>query len=536
MRSQLELARFSDATAERKKIGINQKLIESAALLRRYVDDEQVDTAITTENFYLGLLPQLSPYDIPYLPDEVRFVRVPEQLQEVQMQERSYDLIKWNQPSQFLQRLQISKEPFKQPKPGKSRVMDRLAAEGTVVSFDDLRIDSPEPQNGRSSRTEVNNGIELNIMGQGRIPFVLGSVPDVGNFLSYVTMAQANGMTFISRDKLLSNIERQTYLASEVIKFLDTVELPHQLYPSSSELEKFLKLTNSNSQNSADGLDEYFKTLRKSWIANVGAAIEADATTEARGLHRAESLYNEGCKLFRIYSPEGGTEIIDTAKTLRDIFKDDGEVKIVGGQIMDEGTALRAEDAGCDGLFIGVAGGSQCTTSVNADIPVKTPNLLYDLRGKIKIPVGVEGGGVGTHIMTAFALGASFVSKPGEIGVSWEGTGGQFMFQGPDNKYYIPYGGEASISAKWWKDSIDTIGRPKFVEGETGIREIPHENASGLERIGSQTGNIKRLRDQLSVGLVFQRAKSIQELHTRDCDNVVQVTSSASNLSLPYAS
>ena len=522
MRPLNELARISGEVSKRNRVEIEEKISQSTAILSNYIDDEEILLSLNFTNFINGVLPQLSPYDERYLPPDVRLVNVPHELQEKLMQERSYDLIRWNLPEQFLHRLQISYEPFKQPKPGESRVMDRIKADGIVVSFDDLRIDPPEPQSNRQSRSNVNNGIELNIMGQGRIPFVLGSVPDVGSFLSYVTMAQSNGMIFISRDKMMSDINHQAKLAGNVVDFLKNVELPKELTPTEDELDLFLSLTGFRG-NRSKALEEYFKTLRKSWIGNVGAAIEASG----KGVERTVALYNTGCRLFRIYSPEGGKEIIDTIETLKGEYSND--IQLVAGQIMDLGTALRAEDAGADALFIGVAGGSQCTTSVNADIPVKTPNLLYELRGRVKIPVGIEGGGVGTHIMTAFALGASFVSKPGEIGVSWEGAGGQFMFSDKEGNFYIPYGGEASISAKWWKDSVDDISRPKFVEGETGVRQIP------LDRM-SQTGNIKRLRDQLSVGLVFQRAGSIPELHERNCDNVVQVSEAASKLSQAYGS
>lgn len=518
-----ELAEFSPAPPleSRNPVLLDEKINQSAKLLSSYADDS-IKPYITVDNFRLGIVPRLSTYDIDYLPKDVRFVEFPKELIEGLKEERSYDLRNWNLPSQFLHRLRVSKDRFEPPTPGKSRVMDRLTAEGTIVAFDDLRVVSPEPKEDekRQSRSLLNDGIETNIMGQGRIPFALGSVPDVGSFLSYVTMAQANGMVFISRDKVLSDIDQQVELTRDVVDFLRNVHLPSELYPNVDNLKEFADI----SDNVLCTTEDYLEALRSSWISNVGAAVEASE----KGVLRAMRLHEIGCNLFRIYSPEGGTEIIDTARKLKSIFSGEDKVKIVGGQIMDTRTAQRAEAAGCDAIFIGVAGGSQCTTSVNADIPVDTPNLLYNLRGRISIPVGIEGGGVGTHIMTAFVLGASFLSKPGEIGVSWEGSGGQFVFKDRKGNYYMPYGGEASISAKWWKDSVDDIERPRFVEGETGVRQIHPDRIS-------QTGNIESLREQLSNGLLFQRAKSIPELHIRSCENVKQVTEEASRKSQAYA-
>ena len=535
MANHIELAAFSETKfldkAGKDKVRLPEKIQQSARLIKATLPQgSEIENDLTPENFRNGVVPRLSDYDMEYLPADAELAFIPEDISESLRKERSHDLIQWNRPSQVLNRLKVGKPTFDAPVEGKSHVMDRLAADGLVVSFDDLRSESPVPTNGRQSRSDIDSKIEVNIMGQGRIPFALGSVPDVGSFLSYTTMAMANGMAFVSRDKVLSNIDEQAQLVGDVINFLRTVELPKETHPTINDLKIFKNMFNIDlrpesieSPYRGQHLEDiYFNMLRESWVGNVGAAIEADPE---RALKRAEALYEKGCRLFRIYSPEGGTEIVDTARALRQRFPDDAQ--IVGGQIMDLRTASRAENAGCNALIIGVAGGSQCTTSVNADIPVNAPNLLYDLRGKIDVPVGIEGGGVGTHLMTAFELGASFVSKPGEIGLSWEGAGGKYMFQDSKGNFYMPYGGEASISAKWWKDSMDSFGRPKFVEGETNVRRVPKEKLS-------QTRNIKKLRDQTSIGLVFQRANTIAELHARPCDNIVQVTIEAGAKSQAY--
>ena len=520
-----ELANFVPAPPERQRVTMDEKITQSLDLVRQWADPD-IHSEITVENLRLGVIPRLSEYDVMKLPVDARLVRVPHELKEKLKTERSHDLIRWNKPRRFLDRLKIAQTPFARPAPGESRVMDRLEAERRVVGFDNLRINPPPPENSRQSRTEVNNKLELNIMGQARIPFALGSVPDVGSFLAYVTMAQANGMVFVSRDKILSDFDQQATLVKDIINHLKRVNLPKEIEPNEEELLEFAQIMKLTEKPlTTDQLRKiYFSELRNSWIANVGIAIEASD----EGIKRAEYVRKKtGVRLVRIYSPEGGIEIVDTTKKLGEKSKGRKPYIKVAGQVMDEKTAIRAEEAGANGLFNGVAGGAQCTTSVEADISVNTPNLLYEERGKIGIPIGVEGGGVGTHVMTALELGASFLSKPGEIGASWEGSGGEFMFRDSQGKYYMIYSGEASRSAKWWKDSVDDLERPKFVEGETGIREITPERMS-------MTGNIKKLRDRLSNGLVFQRLKSIPELHNRDCDNVVEVTAEADALSKAY--
>lgn len=516
------LAELTKYPAPREKIELDQKILESSKLLQENfaLGNILVGQDMDRENFRLGIIPRLSPYDVPQLKG-TEFVEFPDELKEKLKDERSFDLIRWNLPSRFIFRLKIGQKPFEAPIPGDSTVMNRLKTVKTVVSFENLKIDAPVPKDGRQSRSKVIN--EINIMGQARIPFALGSVPDIGSFLAYVTMAQAGGMAFVSRDKLLSDYKEQAKLTGDVISYLKNSRLPKELYPTNEELLEFAEVIGTKAKNPKYLREKYFAALRESWIGNVGAAIETDSD---KSMERAKALYEVGCRLFRIYSPEGGTEIIDTAKKLREVYGQD--IKIVGGQIMDYDTAARAEKAGCNAIIIGVAGGSQCTTSVNANIPVKTPNLLYELRGTIGIPIGIEGGGVGTDINVAFVLGASFLLKPGEIGVSWEGAGGRYTFQDENGDCWMPYGGEASVSAKWWKDSVDDIGRPTYVEGETGVRHLSENRMS-------MTGNIRTLRDNLALGLVFQRAKSIPELHQRNCENIVQVTPEAASKSQPYA-
>lgn len=526
LREQIE---FSDGFKDKKEPdGVTAKIRQSLKLLAPHIDNPEELSNITDESFILGMVPRLSPFDLECLPPHIKLIEIPYELQERQRQTRSFDLTFWNNPEAFLQRLRAKDKPFVVPGLGDSHAMNRFIDEQKVVSFENLRIETPSPTSPRNSRTKNYQTLEHKIMGQARIPLAFGSVPDVGSALAYITMAQANGLVFVSRDKALSDVKNQTHLVKTVIDLLREVPLPKELLPNESQLTDFWKIMQKplHDFNVSSATKFYEEELRLSWISNVGAAIEASP----RGVKRAVSLYEAGCKMFRIYSPEGGLEIPETVAALHDLRKlnRDPDLKIVAGQIMDLNTALRAEDEGCDALIIGVAGGSQCTTSVNADIPVNTPNLLYKLRGKIDVPIGVEGGGVGTHMMTAFALGASFLCKPGEIGLSLEGAGGTFIFQDNNKRFWMLYGGEASDSAKWWRDSIDTLGRPLFVEGETGVRQLSQDQLF-------MTSNIRRLLERIAIGLVFQRTNTIAELHARDCSNIVEVTQNAAQLSKAYS-
>lgn len=518
---------FDEAPSPREPVGINEKIRQSAQLLSTYVRDPELQGILfqggeRLEQYYaLGILPRITPFDAP--PDNFELVKIPEQDLAEQRKNRSHDLIQWNTPDVFLQRLQKQNDPFVPPEKGNSTVMAFLNANKIGVSFSDLRIESSPPNGRPRERRTVNYTTqETKIMGRHRIPFALGSVPDVGSALAYDTIAKAGGLALISRDKILSDPDKQAFLARTVIDHLRSVPLPPKLVPNTLQLEQFRSIQNLNPGiSSEDTLSLYVNELRQSWIDNIGAAVEASP----KALIRAQKLYEAGCRMFRVYSPEGGREIIDTVKLLRKEFGND--IKIIAGQVMHVDTAKEAEES-ADAVMIGVAGGSQCTTSVNADIPVNTPNLLYALRGEIQIPIGIEGGGVDTHVPDALTLGASFLCKPGEIGRSYEGAGGIYMFQNKQTgEDYFIYGGEASDAAKWWRDDMDDLGRTKFVEGASGKRHLPKENRF-------MTGNIHRLREQIAVALVFQRARTVSDLHRGDCSNIWRMTPAASGLSQAY--
>lgn len=522
-----ELATFRAPLPEREpqSINVDQKIVTSKELLAELAEDESVTSDITPESFIVGEVPRLSPFDMPLLPEGTRLVRIPDCVVEELAVESSNDRMDWNTPEKFLSRLEVKDKPFVKPVEGNSQVMDRINAEGKIVSFSNLRIKSPAPENGRHSRRRINGALgEHVIMGRARIPFALGSVPDVGSALAYITMAQSNGMVFISRDKILSDDNKQVELVKKVIDCLWKMEIPDRILPCEADLKRFWQIKGLPQEkfNQQVTMAEYIRELRSSWVANVGAAIKASK----EGFDQTQRLYYDaGCRSVRVYSPEGGKEIVDQAEKIENELPQD--LKIAAGQIIDLNTALAAQEVGSDLLVTGMAGGSQCITSENAGIPVNTPNLLYELRGKVKIPIGVEGGGVGKHIMVAFALGASVLLKPGEIGLSIEGAGGKYMLQDPEGNYWMLYGGEASDASKWWRDLLDKQGRPLFVEGEPGVRMLPKDKYS-------MTRNINRLMQQTAIGLVFQRASSIAELHQRDCSNIVEVTPEAAQLSGAY--
>ncbi|HMS22465.1 MAG TPA: IMP dehydrogenase [Candidatus Levybacteria bacterium] len=519
----------------RESLGALTHYVSQTALIAELLKTD-IDHALV-----MGEIPLISTHDHKLLPEGTRLIKIPEEIKHTIEESEKKDIDQWNTPEKFLERIQATlTNPINSE--ATSPVMRSLKSEGQIVSFDDLRTTSPSPEGKkRISRSQDAYPSLLNvpIMGQGRMPIMLGAVPDVASRESYRKAAQSGVMVTASRDKIWGDPKKQALLIGQVIDDLRTYPITEMMTPTESDLIKFWEIQGRSSEEfkPEKAYKDYIDTLRNSWIKNVGAAIEASP----KGIKRSELLLEKGCTMFRIYSPEGGHEIVETVDALRKhpSFQKNS-VNVIAGQIMDVKTARAAVNAGCDSIIIGVAGGSQCTTSINADIPVNTPNLLYDLReANLQVPIGIEGGGVGSHMITALSLGAHYLSKPGEIGVSIAGSG-KYVFEDPQKNWWVLYGGEASNSAKTWRpDSFDEQGRIRFPEGEGGVRMLCKGNGmfepDNLSDRKSITRNIERILYAISVGLVFQRVPDIKTLHARESILVDKVSPSAGELSNPYA-
>ncbi len=522
-----ENAAINPYIEQREPVSVRTKADESMHLLYA-LSEEKIREVLTLDNLVDGTIPRLSPFD--QIPEGIKLTKIPEDEIKKLEKQRSYDLIRWNNPEAFLKRLNKEKKGKIRSKYNVSPVMEDLLNKKEDISFADIRLPSPEQNGSRASRKENEANIEHIIMGKARIPFAMGSMPDVGSALAYVTMAMSGGLAFIARDKILADIDLQVDLVKNIIDFLKNVNLPPQLIPNNYELKQFWEIVSPNeSFNSDTAMQRYMKQLRESWIANIAIAIEASD----KGVERAKKAYDVGCKVFRVYSPEGGREIVTTVNKLNENLKaKDNEVKIVAGQVMHVSIAQAAVKAGADMLCIGVGGGRQCTTPINADIPVNTPNLLYSLRrAGIDADISIEGGGVGKHLITAFAMGADLLHKAGEIGISWEGIGGKYGFKDSKGNWYTMYDGEASDPSKWWRDLLDDLGRIQFPEGESSFINLG-------KKLKGLTDNIRLLRHHLAVGLVFHRISenSVQALQSRGIADLEKITVGVNELSGAYGS
>lgn len=389
-----------------------------------------------------GLL--TTPYD--FLPSYQKAMLPLEKMLKI-LRVRQYFLELFNHPDRLAYLKLADKQAWVAPPRVECAVMDQAIAKGRALSIEDLGIEVVGSQNARVSRKEHFLRGPLVKLGRHARSLLVGSaMPDIySSVYALSTMAQCHSLTCVPRNGPLADIKRQQDLIKEVWKAL-------------GESEVLL----GRSKADRDYLIDH-------WKKNIMGVVEGDPD---KALRRAKALYDVGVRTFRIYSPEPGVNVLRCLKKLRKNLGDG--VELFAGQVVDVEQAKQLEQAGADGLYIGIGGGGRCITGVRSGSVIDWPILLWQMRGEIGIPVIVEGG-ASDHIATALALGATGIGVSRIAGGGTiESPGGMLYCIDENGKYFKPYGGEASARTKYLDDKMLPFGIPSFVEGETRVSFMDH--------------------------------------------------------------
>jgi len=364
---------------------------------------------------------------------------------------------------------------------------------GLSLAIGDLGATPAGSQNPRISRRErYAQGPFVKLGKQARALFIGSSSPDVWNSSAAIaTMAACHCLTAIPRNGLLSDIKRQSDLAKDVFKWLEN--MADELLAGRQDRQE----------------------ISKYWENNVMGTLEA---SEEKALKRAESLIKAGVRVFRIYSPEPGTGTVDTVKKLRQHFG--RKIEIFTSLIVSTTQAKSAQEAGADGIFVGIGGGGRCTTGVRSGSAIDWPELVYKLRGEIEIPIIVEGGAT-DHVAVSLLLGASGISVSRAVaGGTIESPGGAMFLSDDKGQLFKPYGGEASARAKFIEGKLLAFNIPSFIEGETGKAYLNFSKHS----FPTLTLNLHTLAEDATLAMVFKGVANIHELHAINPSPLRQIT------------
>lgn len=317
---------------------------------------------------------------------------------------------------------------------------------------------------------------------QARNVVVGAANPEVtGSPMALASLAQAHSLVCVPRDGFFSDIKRQVAL----------VEKTHQW------LERSPILEGKKPKDRAK--------LLEFWRHNLMGVLEANTD---KAPERVTALYNAGLRTFRIYSPEPSSVPLETLKLIRTLERQKKwePIEIFVGQVVDVQQARDLEAAGANALYFGIGGGGRCITGVVAGLSINWPELIWKLRGQVKIPLIVEGG-ANDHMPESLAIGASGIGTAGKFCGTIETPGGYRYLVDEKNRLFKYYGGEASDRMRVMAGRSGPLGFVLNREGETRrkrIRNGGHDLPTLLQVLYEQQQGIV-------AGLVFQNARSISE-------------------------
>lgn len=396
---------------------------------------------------------------------------------------RRFFLELFNHPLRMEHLKTVNSKPFSAPPKVSSKAVESLKNSGTALSIGDIGSTIEGSQKERVSRkARYASGPFIKLGKQARSIFVSSASPDVWNSAPAIaTMAASHCLAGVPRNGLTSSLERQTDLAKEVFEWLD--DMAGEILTGRKDKQEVLNM----------------------WRANVCGTLETNAN---KVMARAQALFDVGVRSFRIYSPEPGTGALETVKVLRKEFGD--TIEIWAGQVVDVKQAKDLEAAGADGIFVGIGGGGRCITGVRSGLAIDWPELVFDLRGEINIPIIAEGG-ASDHIAVSLLLGASGISVSRIVsGGTIESPGGILYCVDSNARMFKPYGGEASARTKYLDGKLLPFDIPSFVEGEVTKAEMNY-----IKHVRpTLTYNLHSLNEDSILALVFRGASDIAELQS----------------------
>ncbi len=375
----------------------------------------------------------------------------------------------------------VNNEKFVAPKKIKGGTVEIAALKGVSLAVGDLGASVVGDERERVSRKErYAQGPFVKLGRFARVPFTGSASPDVWNSAAAIaTMAASLALAAIPRNGLLNSVERQRDLAKEVFERLKVME--EEILLGRSDRKK----------------------VASYWRRNVMGTLEA---SREKALLRARALWEVGVRSFRVYSPEPGTSGEEVVRELRKEFGK--EIEIFAGQVVSVNQAKRLQEYGADGLYLGIGGGGRCITGVRSGSVIDWPELVWNLRGEIDIPIVVEGG-ASDHVAVTLLLGAAGISTSRVVaGGTVESPGGAMFFIDKEGKMFKPYGGEASARTKYLDGKLLPFDIPSFVEGETTKAKMSYVKFV----YPTLTYNLHLLLEDAILAMVFRGVANLNDL------------------------
>jgi IMP dehydrogenase len=232
---------------------------------------------------------------------------------------------------------------------------------------------------------------------------------------------------------------------------------------------------------------------------------------EEEGKERANALAKAGVDILIVDVAHGHHE--NVIRMIDWLKRKHPKIDVIGGNIATASGAIDLEEAGADGLRVGIGGGSLCTTRVKTGFGIPNVTCLEEISKVAKTPIMADGGiKTSGDIAKALAVGAQCVMVGSLIAGTDESPGK--ILETPSG-LYKRYRGSASLETK------TTHGQEqRNVEGESTT--IPYKG--GVKFV------IEGLLDGVRSALSYAGAGSLEEYHPE----YVQVTNSGAREAQPH--
>jgi len=262
------------------------------------------------------------------------------------------------------------------------------------------------------------------------------------------------------------------------------------------------------------GIADHWGVMYDDWHAEIKQVpIMAAIGVQTEDRVRAKELVKAGANVLLIDVAHGHHKnVIDMVKWCKEQPEFD-EVDIIAGNIATSEGAIDLENAGADGLRVGIGGGSLCTTRIKTGFGVPNVTSLEDVVSSANVPVMADGGIRASGDMAkALALGASTIMI-GSLIAGTDEAPGQIL-ETPKG-LYKRYRGSASLETK-----VTHGQAARNVEGESTT--IPYKG--GVKYI------ITSLLDGVKSALSYGGATDLKNYKP----DYVQVTNAGLNEAKPH--
>jgi IMP dehydrogenase len=226
------------------------------------------------------------------------------------------------------------------------------------------------------------------------------------------------------------------------------------------------------------------------WHAEIPyVPIMAAIGVMASDMTRAEKLVENGANILVIDVAHGHHQnVIDMIRWCKDNL--DSKVDIIAGNIATAQAAIDLEDAGADGLRVGIGGGSLCTTRVKTGFGIPNVSCLEEIVPVAKTPIMADGGiRTSGDISKALALGANTVML-GSLLAGTDEAPGQIIET--TKGLYKRYRGSASLETKvvHGQQARNVEGESTTIPYKGGVKFIVNGLLDGVKSALSYAGAI----------------------------------------------